>query len=69
MVQESVKTEIIGLLGQIPEDQLLGILEYLRELVDLSELDHQTGDNLSKIMFEDNNLLHRLAPVIKVDMV
>ena len=61
MVKESVKTEIIGLLEQISEDQLLEVLGYLRELADLSEMDSHTGDKLSKIMFEDDNLLHRLA--------
>lgn len=61
MKVDPVKEEIVQLLDQIPDYQLLGVLEYLRELSKLSELDQEVGDNLSKIMFEDDNLLKRLA--------
>jgi hypothetical protein len=61
MGKEEIREAILELMEQIPENALLGVLEYLRELAKVSEMDPVLGDNLSKIMFEDDDLLQQLA--------
>lgn len=61
MGKEEIRAAILELMQQIPENALLGVLEFLRELARVSEMDPVLGDNLSKIMFEDDDLLRQLA--------
>lgn len=61
MGKEEIRAAILELMEQIPENALLGVLEFLRELARVSEMDPVLGDNLSKIMFEDDDLLRQLA--------
>jgi len=59
-IQEA-KIEIIGLLDEMSEVSVINVLEYLREMKTLIELDEETATNLSLIMREDNQLLKQLA--------
>ena len=59
-IQET-KIEIIGLLNEMSEVSVINVLEYLREMKTLIELDEETATNLSLIMKEDNQVLKQLA--------
>ncbi len=59
-IQEA-KAEIIGLLDEMTEVSVINVLEYLREMKILTNLDEETATNLSIIMQEDNQVLKQLA--------
>jgi len=61
MSTAEAKTEILALLDQLPERHFPVILEYLKQIKQLIELDEEAGTHLEDIMKEDNNLLKRLA--------
>ena len=58
---EEVRSKIIEMVSQLPDNQLDGVLGYIEALVKLTELDVKAGEYLGKIMSEDDNLLKRLA--------
>ncbi len=59
-IQEA-KIEIIGLLDEMSEVSVISVLEYLREMKILIDLDEETATNLSIIIKEDNQVLKQLA--------
>lgn len=61
MGREEARIEILALLPQITENQLFGVVEYLRELVSLSNIDKEISSHLGKIILEDDDLLKKLA--------
>lgn len=61
MVREKVKSEILGLLDQIPDQHISMILTYMQDLLQLIAIDEEAVRHLSKIMKEDDNLLKKLA--------
>ena len=58
---EDVRSRIVEIVSQIPDNQLDGVLDYLEDLMKLKEIDSTASEHLSKIMLEDDNLLKRLA--------
>jgi hypothetical protein len=61
MVREKVKSEILDLLDQIPDQHISMILTYMQDLLQLIAIDKEAARHLSEIMKEDDNLLKRLA--------
>jgi len=61
MVREKVKSEILGLLDQIPDQHISMILTYMQDLLQLIAIDEDAVRHLSEIMKEDDNLLKKLA--------
>jgi hypothetical protein len=61
MVREKLKSEILGLLDQIPDQHISMILTYMKDLLQLIALDEEAARHLGDIMKEDDNLLKRLA--------
>ena len=61
MVREKVKSEILGLLDQIPDQHISMILTYMQDLLQLIAIDEEAVRHLSEIMKEDDNLLKKLA--------
>jgi hypothetical protein len=61
MVREKVKSEILGLLDQIPDQHISMILMYMQDLLQLIAIDEEAVRHLSEIMKEDDNLLKKLA--------
>lgn len=55
------KTEIIELLDQIPDEHIPRLLEYVKYLMQLIEIDEEAASHLEEIMQEDDTLLKRLA--------
>ena len=61
MVREKVKSEILGLLDQIPDQHISMILTYMQDLLQLIAIDEEAVRHLSEIIKEDDNLLKKLA--------
>ena len=61
MVREKVKSEILDLLDQIPDQHISMILTYMQDLLQLIAIDKEAARHLGEIMKEDDNLLKRLA--------
>lgn len=61
MTAHEVKQEITKLLEEIPEDSLPQVLEYLQQIKELSAKEVSMGQNLSKILKEDREVLEKLA--------
>lgn len=61
MSTEQVKVEINQILQQMPEENLVSILEYLRAAQKMSIQKLTLTKNFSQILREDQNLLKRLA--------
>ena len=61
MSTEQVKVEINQILKQMPEENLLSILEYLRAAQKLSTQKLSLSKSFSQILREDQGLLKRLA--------
>jgi hypothetical protein len=61
MNTEEARTEIIELLDQIPDEHILRLLEYVKYLKHIIEIDEGAANHLEDIMEEDDNLLKRLA--------
>ena len=56
-----IKTEIRELIDKLPEDSLLPILDYLKEVEKAGSEKQQTAGLIKKIFDEDAGLLKRLA--------
>jgi len=61
MTAHEVKQKITKLLEEIPEDLLPQVLEYLQQIKELSAEEVSMGQNLSKILKEDREVLDKLA--------
>lgn len=61
MSLQEAKNEILGIIATMPEQEVLGILDYVRELQTLASLNPTVATNLSKIMQEDDEVLKKLA--------
>lgn len=61
MSVKEAKLEIINILEEIPDDSIFELLELIRELKNLSQLDTETSAYLIQIMREDDDLLKELA--------
>jgi hypothetical protein len=61
MSTAEAKSEILDLLDQLPERHFPVILEYLKQIKQLIEMDEEAATHLEEIMREDDNLLKRLA--------
>ena len=61
MSTEEAKMEIINLLDQMPDQSVITVLEYVRDLIQLVEIDEEATRYLGEILKEDDNLLKRLA--------
>jgi hypothetical protein len=61
MSTAEAKSEILDLLDQLPERHFPVILEYLKQIKQLIEMDEEVATHLEEIMREDDNLLKRLA--------
>jgi ERCC4-type nuclease len=61
MSTEEAKTEIIELLDQIPDEHIPRLLEYVKYLKHIIEIDEAAASHLEDIMEEDDDLLKRLA--------
>ena len=61
MVREEMKSEILGLLDQIPDSHISIVLTYMKDLLQLIAIDEEAVRHLGDIMKEDDNLLKRLA--------
>ena len=61
MIKEEVKSEILGLLDQVPDQHISMILTYVKDLLELIAIDEEATRHLGEIMREDDNLLKRLA--------
>ncbi|MCB9082313.1 MAG: hypothetical protein H6555_11445 [Lewinellaceae bacterium] len=61
MSTAEAKSEILELLDQLGERHFPAILEYLKHIKQLTEMDEEAAAHLEKIMEEDDNLLRRLA--------
>lgn len=61
MIREEMKSEILGLLDQIPDQHISIILTYVKDLLQLIAIDEDAVRHLNEIMKEDDNLLKRLA--------
>lgn len=61
MTAIQIKTEIQKVLDEVPENVLLDILNYLKQVQDQSHDQIVLGNNLKKILTEDRELLEKLA--------
>ena len=61
MNTEQIKSEIRKSIENLPEEVLLELLDYLRELNSAKSDEIQLSKHLSSILKEDRNLLRRLA--------
>lgn len=58
---QEAKSKIITLLDNLPEKYAYQLLEHLKDIQAVAELDQETSIHLEKILDEDDSLLHRLA--------
>jgi mRNA-degrading endonuclease RelE of RelBE toxin-antitoxin system len=58
---KDVKSEIIKMLDEVPEDVLEDLKKYLEELQDKSVNEIRHSHNLQRILREDRELLKKLA--------
>ena len=56
-----IKTEIHKVIDNIPDNVLPDILDYLKELQDISHHKFELSKNLKLILSEDRELLEKLA--------
>lgn len=61
MKTKKIKTEIHKVIDAIPDNVLEDILEYLKQLQDISESKRELSKNLKLILTEDRELLEKLA--------
>lgn len=61
MTVDQIKQEIQKSLEDMPETALQQVLEYLKEVQKFGADKTKLSTDLSKILKEDRNLLHRLA--------
>lgn len=61
MSTQEIKSEIQKILSSLPEERLPIILDYLKEVQQITSSKVLTSKNLSKILQDDSNLLKRLA--------
>lgn len=61
MTAQETRNEIRKILEEIPEESLALILDYLKDIKNLTSSQLQTNKNLMSILREDRGLLKRLA--------
>jgi uncharacterized protein YeeX (DUF496 family) len=61
MKTDEIKTEIHKVIDRIPDNVLQDILDYLKQLQDISQSKHDLSKNLKLILTEDRELLEKLA--------
>ena len=61
MTAEEVKTEILKIVDQLPDEYLQGILEFINQRRQQSENQAKRDKNVEKILAENDNLFKRLA--------
>lgn len=61
MKTKEIKTEIHKVIDRIPENVLQDILDYLKQLEDISQTKRELSKNLKLILTEDKELLDKLA--------
>lgn len=61
MSTQEAKKEIIRLLDRLSEESIMTVLTYMRDLVELSQIDSEVAQHVHDILKEDDNLLKRLA--------
>lgn len=61
MTAQETRNEIRKILEEIPEESLALVLDYLKDIKDLTSSQVQTSKNLMSILREDRGLLKRLA--------
>ena len=61
MRTKEIKTEIHKVIDEIPDNVLQDILDYLKQLQDISQSKLELSKNLKLILTEDKELLEKLA--------
>lgn len=61
MKTKEIKTEIHKVIDTIPDSVLQDILDYLKQLQDISQSKVELSKNLKLILTEDRELLEKLA--------
>jgi uncharacterized protein YeeX (DUF496 family) len=61
MKTKEIKTEIHKVIDTIPDNVLQDILDYLKQLQDISQSKVELSKNLKLILTEDRELLKKLA--------
>lgn len=61
MRTKEIKTEIQKVIDEIPDNVLQDILDYLKQLQDISQSKLELSKNLKLILTEDKELLEKLA--------
>ena len=61
MKTKEIKTEIHKVIDKIPDNVLQDILDYLKQLQDISQSKLELSKNLKLILTEDRELLEKLA--------
>ncbi len=61
MKTKEIKTEIHKVIDTIPDNVLQDILDYLKQLQDISQSKVELSKNLKLILTEDRELLEKLA--------
>lgn len=61
MKTTEIKTEIYKVIDTIPDNVLQDILDYLKQLQDISQSKVELSKNLKLILNEDRELLEKLA--------
>jgi uncharacterized protein YeeX (DUF496 family) len=61
MKTKEIKTEIHKVIDAIPDNVLQDILDYLKQLQDISQSKLELSKNLKLILTEDKELLEKLA--------
>lgn len=61
MSTQEIKSEIQKILSNLPEESLLSVLDYLKEIQKINPSNLLISRHLSKIFQEDTELLKRLA--------
>lgn len=61
MTKLQIKTEIDKILESVPENVLVNVLDFLKEIQTQSEEKVEMANNIRQILAEDKELLERLA--------
>ncbi|NMH26515.1 hypothetical protein [Flavobacterium silvaticum] len=61
MTRIQIKNEISKVLDQVPENLLIDILDFLKEVNSDNSVETNLTSNFRKILSEDNELLQKLA--------
>lgn len=61
MKTEEIKTEINKVIDTVPDNVLIDLLDYLKQLQEVSQKNIELSKNLKLILNEDRELLAKLA--------